>query len=515
MKIVVLLGVLYVVAGTIGSTIETVGIYNASKPFVQNDNVSMPETTMKIVDVTTSEISENKLANHLNENVDELLSSDRFVNESKNSTIIPVTDFNISNANEKPKNIILVIVEGNESENSWEKLKENHSFNVEGLIQGCKMQEKLNDSSIVNAHDKICDCNKLLKYNIRELIEYARTIKGMNTATVSEDNFTLPTIADFDNLPRQSILIENIDNLVAIPTIFELPGQLTNETRSHDIEKNSPPTHVPTKASTADTENIPIKHKNNNRDYIWDFFDMMTKIRLDFFKNLFDSLNESPVFNSNQKMNPRKSSLVFPIQQSPPTLIELISDTFMKFRRIPNDKGFLMIIVAPHNELSAIYQVIQSQSSTKVDLIIMLGLEHTHDKKTVFYVANGPGSNYLSNLQTIYELPLKVKLILDHCQGICENKELSNSTVLSTESFIAKKRVARSGDEDTNPDEEKSEKESSENESGNEEADVVNRDDESHEKQSSAGFSFHFQKDYTTISFSIVFSIITAVLSHT
>lgn len=53
------------------------------------------------------------------------------------------------------------------------------------------------------------------------------------------------------------------------------------------------------------------------------------------------------------------------------------------------------------------------------------------------------------------------------------------------------------------------------NESGNEDVDVANRDDESREKQFSAGFSFHFQKDYTTISFSIVFSIITAVLSHT
>lgn len=225
------------------------------------------------------------------------------------------------------------------------------------------MQEKLNDSSVVEAaHDKICDCNKLLKYNIRELLEYARAIKGMNTATVSEDNFTLPTIADFDNLPHKSILIENIDNLVANPTILAFPGQLINESHSREIEKNSAPTHFPTKTSTADTANIPIKHhKNENKDYIWDFFDMMTKIRLDFFKNLFDSLNESPVFNSNQKMNLRKSSLVFPIKRSPPTLIELISNTFMKFRRIPNDKGFLMIIVAPHNELSTIYQAIQSQ----------------------------------------------------------------------------------------------------------------------------------------------------------
>lgn len=112
-----------------------VGISNASEPFMQNDNVSMPETTMKIVNITTSEIIGNKLANHLDENVDELLSSNRTVNELKNLTVIPVTDLNISKPNEKPKNIILVMVEGNESENSWKKLKENHSFNVEGLIQ--------------------------------------------------------------------------------------------------------------------------------------------------------------------------------------------------------------------------------------------------------------------------------------------------------------------------------------------------------------------------------------------
>ncbi|KAK0162813.1 hypothetical protein PV327_006558 [Microctonus hyperodae] len=507
MKIGVLLGVLCVVAGTVGSTVESDGISNTSEPIIQNDIVSMPETTMKIMNVTTTEKIENKSTNHDDETVYDLSSTDRSVNESNNSIIIPVSDSNISKANEKPKNIILVMVEGNESGNSWEQLKENHSFNVEGLIQSCKIQEKSNDSSIVDAaHDKICDCNKLLKYNIRELIEYARVMKGMNTAILSEDNFTLPTLGDFDNSPHQSILIGNRDNVVPISTSLELLGQLTNDSRSrHNNEKRSAPTHFSTKTSTADTANIPKKHhKNNNRDYIWDFFDMMMKIRLDFFKNLFDSLHKSPVFNINhKKINLRKSSLVFPIQQSQ-TLIELISNTFIKFQRIPNDNGFLMIIVAPHNELSAIYQIIQSQSSTKVDLVIILGLEHTHDKKTVFYVANGPGSNYLSNLQTIYELPLKVKLILDHCQGICEHKELPNSTLLPMESFPPKRRVVRSDDEETSSDEEKPEKESSETESGNEETDVANRDDESHEKQSSAGFSFHFQKDYITISVMLI-----------
>lgn len=91
-----------------------------------------------------------------------------------------------------------------------------------------------------------------------------------------------------------------------------------------------------------------------NYDVTWNIFDVLSKIRMAFFRSLLESLrgNDGAVKDE------------FPLHKPfsfKPTAINLIGNTIKELKSIPNDKGYMLIAVVPRSEGAAAVDLLQRE----------------------------------------------------------------------------------------------------------------------------------------------------------
>lgn len=91
-----------------------------------------------------------------------------------------------------------------------------------------------------------------------------------------------------------------------------------------------------------------------NYDGAWDIFDVFSKIRTAFFRSLLESLSRNDG-TSEDEFSPRRP---FPLK---PTVTNLIGNTIRELKSIPNDKGYMLIAVAPGNERASAVDLLQRE----------------------------------------------------------------------------------------------------------------------------------------------------------
>ncbi|XP_034949139.1 uncharacterized protein [Chelonus insularis] len=346
---------------------------------------------------------------------------------------------NISN-NDKSiaKNAILIIVEGSQGEDAWKKFKENHSFPIEGFLSSCKNAS--NNSLLLSDH-KNCQCEELLKKNINELMTWAQLMKEMSTATISGNNSTLPSFLNNGNpVHGDKKFLGNKKNKNE-PTFFQ------QRPRSEDSWHLNHTNNHPTLSSSVLNMNSPV-NRSNAYDALWNFISTISRMHSLIFRTIFKVIGKHFIHNR----VPSQHKSMFPI--GPPKFIDLISNTLMDLKLTSNSKGFLLIVITPGDQLSRVYQTIETQVPFNETLMVVTG-ECSKDDQTIPYYVSGLKPHLLLNITAVFELPIALKSTLDGCHGICDNKTFPLTISIKDG---PKKRKIRSGDDDeTQQDDEKAE----------------------------------------------------------
>lgn len=109
-----------------------------------------------------------------------------------------------------------------------------------------------------------------------------------------------------------------------------------------------------------------------NYDVTWDIFDVLSKIRMAFFRSLLESLrgNDGVV---KDEFSPHKP---FSLR---PTATNLIGNTIRELKSIPNDKGYMLIAVVPRSEGLAAVDLLQRE-------VIIVSLSIKSDRSDLFKI---------------------------------------------------------------------------------------------------------------------------------
>ncbi|XP_029666417.1 uncharacterized protein LOC115237484 [Formica exsecta] len=339
------------------------------------------------------------------------------------------------------RNVILLLIdERNEKEkgeeNPWKDYKNRLPFAIEGFLQRCNNKIETNgtplDGALISENkEKDCDCERILRSNIGELLSWARQTRGMTTGAVSGSNFSIPFF------PRYKFDVSNESNV-----------KLELQENKHDfndalqiIDLSDEAKSVPS-LITADP-----KTEAMNYDSTWDVFDVFSKIRMAIFQSLLESLSRNRV-TSEDDFSLHRS---FPIK---PTVTNLIENTIKKLKSVPNHNGYMLVAVVPRSEGAAIVDLMQRETSPKDTLLVMMQI-CAGNKKSVPFVAQGPNNEILREVVTIEELPIIIKkAIASNFHGAgCTNRKRRDIPIVShlpieifSQELPARKRVARDKD---------------------------------------------------------------------
>lgn len=90
-------------------------------------------------------------------------------------------------------------------------------------------------------------------------------------------------------------------------------------------------------------------------DDTWDVFDVLSKIRMTFFRFLLEMLSRN-----NSAASEDEFSLHRPFAARP-SAITLIESTIKQFKSFPNDKGYMLIASVPSSERAVVIDLLQRE----------------------------------------------------------------------------------------------------------------------------------------------------------
>ncbi|XP_033218255.1 uncharacterized protein LOC117173723 [Belonocnema kinseyi] len=336
----------------------------------------------------TSENSTNQKSKKLEEFKDDI----HFPIE-ENSSIFPK-----ESEIEKPRNAVLMFIDesGQDHQELWKGLQTSNNFPVHGFLQSCR-NEELGfplDESLIFGKKYHCECEHFLRANMASLLSWAQRAKEMTTGAVSATNFSIPSALGYESSIFRHNYEESEENKMKM-----LKPQVHDEWHLIDVDKEGICTVSPSVFSTPKQEG----------EQMWDVFNTFSKIRVAFFRNLLESFHKNAI-NTEDKFSTKKTTLES-------SLVELIRDTVEKLKSISNDKGFIMVAVAPGNKISPAIEILQTEISPKDTLLVVSGM-CSQDRKLVPFFANGPGSKYMYEAKTVWDLVSAVRRVVSGCQGL-------------------------------------------------------------------------------------------------
>ncbi|XP_043264974.1 uncharacterized protein LOC122404802 isoform X2 [Colletes gigas] len=283
---------------------------------------------------------------------------------------------------DNPRNIVLLLIfeSGQDQENLWKDFKASHSFPVEGLIQSCHNSDTEAtrfslDSTLVSGNkDKECNCEHFLRSNIAALLFWARDIKGMTTGTLSNVNFTMPSVFGYE---------ESVD------VTKELDE--TDEKQRHLIDFGKPTTKHDSLALAQQ------KRFDVMDDPTWNAFDVFSRIRIALFRSMLESLGGTA------------DETIIPSRRSHP-LPSNLGDVVTELKSLPNEKGFILVAAAPATELNSAFELLQRELSQ--DTLLVVTGTCKQDSKPIPLFAQGPAAKLLYEATTICDLPTIIKNIM-------------------------------------------------------------------------------------------------------
>ncbi|KYN35701.1 Alpha-tocopherol transfer protein-like protein [Trachymyrmex septentrionalis] len=402
--------------------------------------------TNRILQTEDTKISENMLENQTREKksttekVKMKLIEMKPINEIASAMRNDASDSSEENVNAviTPRNIILLLIDERDhekkEENSWKDYKERLPFAIEGVLQNCHDKIENANFSMGNAStskkkEKGCNCEHILLSNIEELLSWAAHTRGMTTGAVSSSNFSIPFFPKYESSSNKS------------NAKLELRKNKRDSNDGWQVIDLSDRTSSVSPSITKDSKT----DGDLNYDTTWDIFDILSKIRMAFFRSLLESLHKNDGVSKNE-FSSRKQSFL----QSTP--INLIEKTIRELKSISNDKGYMLVAVVPRSEGAAAVDLFQRETSLKNTLLIITQI-CVGGQIPVPFAAQGPNCQIFHEARVINELPILIKkaIITNDCYNTeCMNRqtrdvpiELRLSTGIISQELPAEKRVVR------------------------------------------------------------------------
>ncbi|XP_076483086.1 uncharacterized protein LOC117161586 [Bombus vancouverensis nearcticus] len=307
-----------------------------------------------------------------------------------------------------PRNVVVIIADpGQNQEDFWKSFKASRLFSVEGMLQSCnniqadKARFSLGDALIPGNRDKKHDCEHFLRSNIATLLLWTRDVKGMTTGTLSNANFTIPSLFGFEESVGFSRDFDEIDEINMKPEVRKAKPEIRGDW--HVIDLGKPIDRVPPL--------MPPQNAREDDEAAWNVFDMFSKIRLVLFRSLLESLGRN-VAASEDPISSRKSHL----------LRSNFVDMVEELKSVENEKGFILVASLSASELDSALEFLQREASQDT-LLVVIGA-CPHDGKPVPFFAQGPSAKMIREAITIWDVPTAVKhVIANGCQDSgCRNR---------------------------------------------------------------------------------------------
>ncbi|XP_054004543.1 uncharacterized protein LOC128890246 [Hylaeus anthracinus] len=306
-----------------------------------------------------------------------------------------------------PQNVVLLLIadSGQNRENVWKDLKALHSFPVEGFVVSCYNTDidatrfSLDDALVSGNKDKKCDCEHFLRSNIASLLFWARDVKGMTIGTLSNSNFTIPSMFGYEESVDISKELDETDENNAKSKIHKVKPESRSDWHVIDIGK--PSNRV---SSLAYKRN---KREDGLGDPASNVFDMFSRIRIALFRSLLESFRGGVGAPDDFVNPPRKSHPV------PTNLVDVVTE----LKSLPNEKGFILVATVSPSELYLAWEFLQRELSQ--DTLLVIAGVCKHDAKAIPFVAQGPASRMLHEATTIWDLPTIIRnTIPNSCQDL-------------------------------------------------------------------------------------------------
>ncbi|XP_044007296.1 uncharacterized protein LOC122851870 isoform X2 [Aphidius gifuensis] len=370
---------------------ETNKIYFKEIPHV-NTTAKIDESMKKTDDKFSSKLISKQLIGN------------NFSVEFKEPVVVSLIE-NITKLERKMKNVIHLMIEDDEPENFWKIFKDKYPFFIHGSVQGCRIHGGLNNSV------KKCNCEENIRSNVSALLNWARTEKKMNTATIFAGNFKIIDFFDnFDSFGKLDIGSENVND--------------EKKKLSHYKNVNN-------------QSGLILPFPALLRREAWDMMNIFSRIRTSWFKNLFDSLNNDLI--PKKKSRSRRSIL-----NDPPSASKLFEKTLKDLQIFSNENGFILVAALPFTELFNITEIIQRDVSLRETLVVISGMCSHHGNSIPIFLRGPESTSILNDTKIIDELSSVIKLSLEKTYS----EHCKNDTKLLSNFDIPKKRVARSDDDE-------------------------------------------------------------------
>ncbi|KAF7396430.1 hypothetical protein HZH66_007292 [Vespula vulgaris] len=312
------------------------------------------------------------------------------------------------------RNVVLILVDTTKQrrEEFWNNFERTYSFPVHGYFQvddqedNGPMKIELNEFLFPGKKEDECECKQTLRSRISELLTWAHGVKEMTTSVLSAINFSIPSLSDVEG--NVDIVKESESN----------KNSTKERIRKRDLQQNdslhSMDSHD--KGNSSDLQRNYQKEDISSYGDIWDVFDLFTKIRIAFFRAMIDCLNGPPTNGTDDELSFQESSH---LQTS---YVDLVDGTIKNLKIISGDKGYMLVLVIPENELISLIDLLHHEISPSDTLVIVTEL-CSKDIKRVSFFADGPKASTLYRIRMIEELPNIIKSLVSHS---CQDQDCSN-----------------------------------------------------------------------------------------
>ncbi|XP_011700382.1 PREDICTED: uncharacterized protein LOC105457427 [Wasmannia auropunctata] len=328
-----------------------------------------------------------------------------------------------ANAIITPRNVILLLIDERgqdekREEDSWRDYTERLPFAIDGFLESCHDKIKNANFSMVNGSvsedkEKSCNCERVLRSKIEDLLTWARQTRGMIIGAVSSSNFSIPFH------PRYEFSGSNESNVKE--ELHKSKRDFNDGWKVIDFSNRAKENSV-SPLITADSKT----GEDMNYDVPWDIFDVFSKIRMAFFRSLLESLHRNGGAFKDELSSRKSFSLK-------PTATDLIATTLRELKsEFPNDKGYMLIAVAPKSEAAAAVELLQREASEKDTLLIVTQI-CVGDQRSVPFAAQGPSFQIIREAKVIDDLPIAIKkaIIASDCRDTGCNRQKRDVLIVS------------------------------------------------------------------------------------
>lgn len=187
---------------------------------------------------------------------------------------------------------------------------------------------------------------------------FLKFVQFIFRGTISSTNFSIPLPLGYES-PANPLAKEFEDTDEEVNGFHQETSRSKSESndvwRLIDIEKQST-IEKESSSSVSATPSLGSLSKPkgvNGFDGMWNVLDMLSRIRIAFFRILLESLGN--MAGTEDDLNGKRA---LPLQ---PSFIEMITDAIREFKLVQNDNGFILVVAAPENAWSDAIEVLQRE----------------------------------------------------------------------------------------------------------------------------------------------------------